>query len=162
MEKSANNRTSNQRYNFIKVPEFNNKYKSSNNDFNYLCQSQSLQKNSNINPLSNSIADKIKLMKEELKKEDKNKYNNNNKNNDFKLRLERITKREYKINNENKNQNNLLIQSQKDLDLKMMKNKLKLFETRREKDKNQIKNAFDELDNILNNFKNKNNNRYGD
>ena len=162
MEKSANNRTSNQRYNFIKVPEFNNKYKSSNNDFNYLSQSQSLQKNSNINPLSNSIADKIKLMKEELKKEDKNRYNNNNKNNDFKLRLERITKREYKINNENKNQNNLLIQSQKDLDLKMMKNKLKLFETRREKDKNQKKNAFDELDNILNNFKNKNNNRYGD
>ena len=44
----------------------------------------------------------------------------------------------------------------------MMKNKLKLFETRREKDKNQKKNAFDELDNILNNFKNKNNNRYGD
>ena len=161
MEKSPNNRTSNQRYNFIKVPEFKNKYKSSNNDFNYLCQSQSLQKNSNINPLSNSIADKIKLMKEELKKEDNNKYNNN-KNNDFKLRLERITKREYKINNENKNQNNLLIQSQKDLDLKMMKNKLKLFETRREKDKNQKKNAFDELDNILNNFKNKNNNRYGD
>ena len=129
MEKSSNIRTSNQRYNFIKVPEFNNKYKSSNNDFNYLSQSQSLQKNSNINPLSNSIADKIKLMKEELKKEENNKYNYN-KNNDFKLRLERISKRDYKLNNENKNQNNLLIQSQKDLDLKMMKNKLKLFETR--------------------------------
>ena len=39
-------------------------------------------------------------MKEELKKEDNNKYNNNNKNNDFKLRLERITKRDYKLNND--------------------------------------------------------------
>ncbi len=96
-------------------------------------------------------------MTEELKKgnmngEDK-KYNN-----DFQLRIERICKRGNTVNDENINKNNLKIKSKKDLNLNLMKNKLKVFENRREKDKFQKKNAFDELDDILNNFKNK---RYG-
>ena len=39
-----------------------------------------------------------------------------------------------------------------------MKNKLKFFENKREKEKCQKKTAFDELDDILNKFKN---DRYG-
>ena len=96
-------------------------------------------------------------MKEELKK---NNINDGDKeyNNDFKLRLERITNRGKKINDENENKNNLLIKPKKDLNLNLMKNKLKFFENRREKEKCQKKNAFDELDDILNKFKN---DRYG-
>ena len=103
-----------------------------------------------------SISDKIKQMKEELKK---NNINDGDKeyNNDFKLRLERITNRGKKINDENENKNNL-IKPKKDLNLNLMKNKLKFFENRREKEKCQKKNAFDELDDILNKFKN---DRYG-
>ena len=104
-----------------------------------------------------SISDKIKLMKEELIKDD---ISNEDKkyNNDFKLRIERITNRGTKINNENINNNNLLIKTKKDLNLNLMKNKLKIFENKREKEKYQKKNAFDELDDILNKFKN---DRYG-
>ena len=84
-----------------------------------------------------SISDKIKQMKEELKKKDD--FNENKKyNNDFKLRLERITNRGKKNNDENKNNINLLIKPKKDLNLNIMKNKLKHFENKREKEKNQI------------------------
>ena len=157
MEISGLKQTKNQRYNFIQMPEFKNSLKSKNNNFNYLSQSQTIPKKNNENPMLCSISDKIKLMKEELKKDDitngDKKYNN-----DFKLRLERISKRGTKTNNENQNNNNLLIKPKKDLNLNIMKNKLKLFENKREKEKVQKKNAFDELDDILNNFKN---NRYG-
>ena len=111
----------------------------------------------NLSTAFQSISDKIKQMKEELKK---NNINDCDKeyNNDFKLRLERITNRGKKINDENENKNNLLIKPKKDLNLNLMKNKLKFFENRREKEKCQKKNAFDELDDILNKFKN---DRYG-
>ena len=157
MEISGLKQTKNQRYNYIQMPEFKNSLKSNNNNINYLSQSQTISKKKNENPMLCSISDKIKLMKEELKKDD---LNNEDKkyNNDFKLRLERITKRGAKTNNENLNNNNLLIKPKKDLNLNLMKNKLKLFENKREKEKVQKKSAFDELDDILNNFKN---NRYG-
>ena len=105
MEISGLKQTKNQRYNFIQMPEFKNSLKSKNNDFNYLSQSQTIPKKNNENPMLCSISDKIKLMKEELKKDDitngDKKYNN-----DFKLRLERISKRGTKTNNENQNNNN--------------------------------------------------------
>ena len=147
----------NQRYNFIQMPEFKNCNKLTNNNINYLSQSQTIPKKNNDNPLMCSISDKIKLMKEELIKDD---ISNEDKkyNNDFKLRIERITNRGTKINNENINNNNLLIKTKKDLNLNLMKNKLKIFENKREKEKYQKKNAFDELDDILNKFKN---DRYG-
>ena len=147
----------NQRYNFIQMPEFKNSNKLTNNNINYLSQSQTIPKKNNDNPLMCSISDKIKLMKEELIKDD---ISNEDKkyNNDFKLRIERITNRGTKINNENINNNNLLIKTKKDLNLNLMKNKLKIFENKREKEKYQKKNAFDELDDILNKFKN---DRYG-
>ena len=147
----------NQRYNCIQMPEFKNSNKLTNNNINYLSQSQTIPKKNNDNPLMCSISDKIKLMKEELIKDD---ISNEDKkyNNDFKLRIERITNRGTKINNENINNNNLLIKTKKDLNLNLMKNKLKIFENKREKEKYQKKNAFDELDDILNKFKN---DRYG-
>ena len=156
MEKSGINQIKNQRYNFIQMPEFKNSKKSANNNFNYLSQSQTIPKKSDDNPMMSSISDKIKQMKEELKKND---ISNSGKkyNNDFKLRLERISNRGTKINDENKN-NNLLIKPKKDLNLNLMKNKLKIFENKREKEKYQKKNAFDELDDILNKFKS---DRYG-
>ena len=104
-----------------------------------------------------SISDKIKLMKEELKMNAQSNHDKNY-NNDFKLRLERISNRGKKSNNENMNYNNLLIKPKKDLNLNLMKNKLKLFENKREKEKIEKKNALDELDDILNKFKT---NRYG-
>ena len=158
MEKGGKNLIKNQRYNYVQIPEFKNFEKSSINKFNYLSQSQAItRRNCNDNSLMSSISEKIKKMTEELKKgnmngEDK-KYNN-----DFQLRIERICKRGNTVNDENINKNNLKIKSKKDLNLNLMKNKLKVFENRREKDKFQKKNAFDELDDILNNFKNK---RYG-
>ena len=154
MEKSGMNQLKNQRYNYIQMPEFKNSSKSS---INYLSQSQTIPKKNNTNPMMCSISDKIKQMKEELKK---NEISNEDKkyNNDFRLRLERLTKRGNKVNNENMNDNNLLIKPKKDLNLNLMKNKLKLFENKREKDKYQKKNALDELDDILNKFKN---DRYG-
>lgn len=156
MEKSGINQIKNQRYNFIQMPEFKNSKKSANNNFNYLSQSQTIPKKSDDNPMMCSISDKIKQMKEELKKND---ISNSGKkyNNDFKLRLERISNRGTKINDENRN-NNLLIKPKKDLNLNLMKNKLKIFENRREKEKGQKKNALDELDDIINKFKN---DRYG-
>ena len=137
MERSGINQMNNQRYNFIQMPKFKNSSKlSNNNNFNYLSQSQTIPKKKNENPMICSISDKIKQMKEELKKNDI--YSGNNEyNNDFKLRLERITSRGPK---------------------NLMKNKLKIFENRREKEKGQKKNALDELDDIINKFKN---DRYG-
>ena len=158
MERGGINQINNQRYNFIQMPKFKNSSKlSNNNNFNYLSQSQTIPKKKNENPMMCSISDKIKQMKEELKKNDI--YSGNNEyNNDFKLRLERITSRGPKINDENMNKNNLLIRPKKDLNLNLMKNKLKIFENRREKEKGQKKNALDELDDIINKFKN---DRYG-
>ena len=158
MEKSGINQINYQRYKYIQMPNFKNGNLSSNNhNINYLSQSQTIHKKKNENPIICSISDKIKQMKEELKK---NNINDCDKeyNNDFKLRLERITNRGKKINDENENKNNLLIKPKKDLNLNIMKNKLKFFENRREKEKCQKKNAFDELDDILNKFKN---DRYG-
>ena len=158
MEKSGINQINYQRYKYIQMPNFKNGNLSSNNhNINYLSQSQTIPKRKNENPIICSISDKIKQMKEELKK---NNINDGDKeyNNDFKLRLERITNRGKKINDENENKNNLLIKPKKDLNLNLMKNKLKFFENRREKEKCQKKNAFDELDDILNKFKN---DRYG-
>ncbi len=157
MEKSGINLTKNQRYNFIQMPDFKNPSKSSINKINYLSQSQTISKKPNENPMMCSISDKIKLMKEELKMNAQSNHDKNY-NNDFKLRLERISNRGKKSNNENMNYNNLLIKPKKDLNLNLMKNKLKLFENKREKEKIEKKNAFDELDDILNKFKT---NRYG-
>ena len=156
MEKGGINLTKNQRYNFIQMPDFKN-LKSNNNKINYLSQSQSISKKNNDNPMMCSISDKIKLMKQELITNDQSNHDKNY-NNDFKLRLERISNRGKKTNNENMNSNNLLIKPKKDLNLNLMKNKLKLFENKREKEKVEKKNAFDELDDILNKFKT---NRYG-
>ena len=157
MEKSGINQINYQRYKYIQMPNFKNGNLSSNNhNINYLSQSQTIPKRKNENPMICSISDKIKQMKEELKKNDI--YSGNNEyNNDFKLRLERITSRGPKINDENTNKNNL-IRPKKDLNLNLMKNKLKIFENRREKEKGQKKNALDELDDIINKFKN---DRYG-
>ena len=104
-----------------------------------------------------SISDKIKLMKKELITNEQSNHDKNY-NNNFKLRLERISNRGKKTNNENMNSNNLLIKPKKDLNLNLMKNKLKYFENKREKEKVEKKSAFDELDDILNKFKS---NRYG-
>ncbi len=156
MEKSGINLTKNQRYNFIQMPDFKN-LKSNNNKINYLSQSQTIPKKNNDNPMMCSISDKIKLMKKELITNEQSNHDKNY-NNNFKLRLERISNRGKKTNNENMNSNNLLIKPKKDLNLNLMKNKLKLFENKREKEKIEKKNAFDELDDILNKFKT---NRYG-
>ena len=117
MEKSGINPQKNQRYNFIQMPDFKNS-KSNNNKINYLSQSQTIPKKNNDNPMMCSIMKK-ELITNEQSNHDKN-YNNN-----FKLRLERISNRGKKTNNENMNSNNLLIKPKKDLNLKLMKNKLK-------------------------------------
>ena len=156
MEKGGINLTKNQRYNFIQMPDFKN-LKSNNNKINYLSQSQTIPKKNNDNPMMCSISDKIKLMKKELITNEQSNHDKNY-NNNFKLRLERISNRGKKTNNENMNSNNLLIKPKKDLNLNLMKNKLKYFEKKREKEKVEKKSAFDELDDILNKFKS---NRYG-
>ena len=156
MEKSGINPQKNQRYNFIQMPDFKNS-KSNNNKINYLSQSQTISKKPNDNPMMCSISDKIKLMKEELQMNEQSNHDKNY-NNNFKLRLERISNRGKNSNNENMNYNNLLIKPKKDLNLNLMKNRLKQFENKREKEKVEKKNAFDELDDILNKFKT---NRYG-
>ena len=156
MEKSGINPQKNQRYNFIQMPDFKNS-KSNNNKINYLSQSQTISKKTNDNPMMCSISDKIKLMKEELQMNEQSNHDKNY-NNNFKLRLERISNRGKNSNNENMNYNNLLIKPKKDLNLNLMKNRLKQFENKREKEKVEKKNAFDELDDILNKFKT---NRYG-
>ena len=119
---------------------------------NYLSQSQNITNSNKDNPLTLSIADKIKEMKEELSKES-NTYKKDN-NNDFRLRLERLSKGKFELKNNNKTKNAI----KKDIDLNLMKNKIKSFEDQREKEKTTKKNALDELDNIFNNFRN---NRYG-
>ena len=156
MEKGGINLTKNQRYNFIQMLDFKN-LKSNNNKINYLSQSQTIPKKNNDNPMMCSISDKIKLMKKELITNEQSNHDKNY-NNNFKLRLERISNRGKKTNNENMNSNNLLIKPKKDLNLNLMKNKLKYFENKREKEKVEKKSAFDELDDILNKFKS---NRYG-
>ena len=156
MEKGGFNQMKNQRYNFIQMPDFKN-LKSNNNKINYLSQSQTIPKKNNDNPMMCSISDKIKLMKKELITNEQSNHDKNY-NNNFKLRLERISNRGKKTNNENMNYNNLLIKPKKDLNLNLMKNKLKYFENKREKEKVEKKSAFDELDDILNKFKS---NRYG-
>ena len=156
MEKGGINITKNQRYNFIQMHDFKN-LKSNNNKINYLSQSQTISKKNNDNPMLCSISDKIKLMKQELISNEQSNHDKNY-NNNFKLRLERISNRGKRTYNENINSNNLLIKPKKDLNLNLMKNKIKLFENKREKEKVEKKNAFDELDDILNKFKT---NRYG-
>ena len=151
MEKGGINLTKNQRYNFIQMPDFKN-LKSNNNKINYLSQSQTIPKKNNDNPMMCSISDKIKLMKKELITNEQSNHDKNY-NNNFKLRLERISNRGKKTNNENMNSNNLLIKPKKDLNLNLMKNKLKYFENKREKEKVEKKSAFDELDDILTKFK---------
>ena len=163
MENGGLNQKANQRYNYIHFPEFelnsktnknhkiNNTY--SNKNSNYLCQSQNISnKNKDKeNPLSLSIADKIKEMKEELSKE--NYVDHKKNNNDFKMRLERLAKGKTGLKKENNP-----LKNSKEIDLNSMKNKIKSFENQREKEKTQKKNALDELDDMFNNFRN---NRYG-
>ena len=156
MENSGLNQKRNLRYNYIQLPNFQSNLKKDSNNTtinnNYLCQSQEISNKNKENPLTISIADKIKEMKEELCKDN---YSNKKKdNNEFRKRLEKISKG--KFVNENK-ENRDLINTKKGIDLKIMKNRIKKFEVQREKEKAQTKNAFDELDNIFNNFRN---NRY--
>ena len=83
-------------------------------------------------------------MKEELSKDNNTQKKDNN--NDFRLRLERISKGKFEL----KNNNNINNGNKKDIDLNVMKNKIKSFEDQREKKKMAKKNALDELDNIFN------------
>ena len=156
MENGALNELKYQKNNYIHLPNFKMKPKTENNceklNNNYLSQSQNITNSNKDNPLTLSIADKIKEMKEELSKES-NTYKKDN-NNDFRLRLERLSKGKFELKNNNKTKNAI----KKDIDLNLMKNKIKSFEDQREKEKTTKKNALDELDNIFNNFRN---NRYG-
>ena len=156
MENGALNELKYQKNNYIHLPNFKMKPKTENNceklNNNYLSQSQNITNSNKDNPLTLSIADKIKEMKEELSKES-NTYKKDN-NNDFRLRLERLSKGKFELKNNNKTKNAI----KKDIDLNLMKNKIKSFEDQREKKKKKKKNALDELDNIFNNFRN---NRYG-
>ena len=156
MENGAIKELKYQKNNYIQLPNFKMKPKIENNcvklNNNYLCQSQNITNGNKDNPLTLSIADKIKEMKEELSKEN-NTYKKDNNNNDFRLRLERLSKGKFELKN-NKTKNAI----KKDIDLNLMKNKIKSFEDQREKEKTTKKNALDELDNIFVNFKN---NRYG-
>ena len=162
MEKGALNQENNQRYNFIQLPNFKSKPKQKSDIYNiklnnnYLCQSQTIQNKNREkeNPLTLSIADKIKEMKEELYKD--NSSSQKKENNDFRLRLERISKGKFGMNNNTNN--NVLRKSNKEVDFNFMKNKIKNFENKREKEKLEKKNALDDLDDIFNNFRN---NRYG-
>ena len=148
MENGGLKETTYQKYNFIQLPNFKLKPKTENNNIklnnNYLCQSQNIPNINNNNPLTLSIADKIKEMKEELSK-DNNTHKKDN-NNDFRLRLERISKGKFEL----KNNNNMNNGNKKDIDFNVMKNKIKTFEDQREKEKMAKKNALDELDNIFN------------
>ena len=160
MENGAINQANNQRYNFIQLPNFKSKSKAEPNfnksNNNYLSQSQAFSNKNKEkeNPLTLSIADKIREMKEELSKD--NSSFQKNENNDFRMRLERISKGKFgTFNNEN---NHVLKKSNKEVDFNLMKNKIKTFESQREKEKLQKKNALDDLDDIFNNFRN---NRYG-
>ena len=156
MENGAIKELKYQKNNYIQLPNFKMKPKIENNcvklNNNYLSQSQNITNGNKDNPLTLSIADKIKEMKEELSKEN-NTYKKDNNNNDFRLRLERLSKGKFELKN-NKTKNAI----KKDIDLNLMKNKIKSFEDQREKEKTTKKNALDELDNIFVNFKN---NRYG-
>ena len=93
-------------------------------------------------------------MKEELSKDNYSSKKDNN--NDFRIRLERISKGKFEL--KNNGNSNIKSECKKDIDLNLMKNKIKFFEDQREKEKMSKKNAFDELDDIFNNFRN---NRYG-
>ena len=159
MEKGGLNKEQNKRYNFIQIPDFktkpkqdNNSEKINKNNNNYLSQSQNVSNKNKENPLSLSIADKIKKMKEELSKD--NNISQKKDNNEFKIRLERLAQGKIAL----KNNDNRIKISKKDFDLNSMKSKIKSFENQREKEKMEKNNAFDELDDIFNNFKN---NRYG-
>ena len=159
MENGGFIQNKNQRYNYIQLPNFNSKQNKDCNlnkiNNNYLSQSQTISNQNKENPLTQSIADKIKEMKEELSK---NNSNTKKENNDFRLRLERISKGNFALKNIKDNNNNELKNSKKEIDFKIMRNKIKNFENQREKEKLQKSNALDELDNIFNNFRN---NRYG-
>ena len=156
MKSGGLNQNKNQRYNYIQLPNFKSNSKNGNNsnrpNYNYLSQSQSIPNKNKENPLTLSIADKIKEMKEELSKDNFSMQKNDN--NEFRIRLENISKGKFGL----ENKENKLINTKKGIDLNIMKNKIKKFEDQREKEKTEKKNAFDELDNIINNFRN---NRYG-
>ena len=156
MKSGGLNQNKNQRYNYIQLPNFKSNSKNGNNsnrpNDNYLSQSQSIPNKNKENPLTLSIADKIKEMKEELSKDNFSMQKNDN--NEFRIRLENISKGKFGL----ENKENKLINTKKGIDLNIMKNKIKKFEDQREKEKTEKKNAFDELDNIINNFRN---NKYG-
>ena len=160
MENGGLNQTNNQKYNYIQYPNFKSKSKINSNynkiNNNYLSQSQAIPNKNKENSLTISIAEKIKEMKEELAKDNFSNQKKDN-NNDFRIRLERISKGNFGTKNK-ENNNNMLRDSNKDIDFNLMKNKIKTFESQREKEKLQNKNALDELDDIFNNFRN---NRYG-
>ena len=156
MKSGGLNQNKNQRYNYIQLPNFKSNSKNDNNNNrhndNYLSQSQSIPNKNKENPLTLSIADKIKEMKEELSKDNFSMQKNDN--NEFRIRLENISKGKFGL----ENKENKLINTKKLINFNIMKNKIKKFEDQREKEKTEKKNAFDELDNIINNFRN---NRYG-
>ena len=158
MENGALNELKYQKNNYIHLPNFKMKPKTENNceklNNNYLSQSQNITNSNKDNPLTLSIADKIKEMKEELSKDNYSSKKDNN--NDFRIRLERISKGKFEL--KNNGNSNIKSECKKDIDLNLMKNKIKFFEDQREKEKMSKKNAFDELDDIFNNFRN---NRYG-
>ena len=149
-----------QKTNFIQLPNFRlNENKENNfniNKDNRLFQSQTLASKNKENSLTISISDKIKEMKAELSRENGSKQQRNN--NDFRMRLERISKGKFEPKKNVNDKKFLLNRDKKGIDLNLMKNKLKNFETQREQEKMQTNNAFDELDDIFNNFRN---NRYG-
>ena len=160
MENGGLSQIKNPKYNYIQMPNFNSKPNIGNNynklNNNYLSQSQTIPNKNKENSLTVSIADKIKEMKEELSKDNFSKQKKDN--NEFRIRLERISKGNFGTSNKENNNNNKLRNSSKDIDFNLMKNRIKNFETQREKEKLENKNALDELDNIFNNFRN---NRYG-
>ena len=150
----------NPKYNFIQLPNFKSKTKADNTynkiNNNYLCQSQTISNKNKENPLTQSISDKIKELKEELSKDS---YTNQQKgNNDFRMRLERISKGNFGCKNKENKSNNVLKNTNKEIDFNLMRSKIKTFESQREKEKLEKKNALDDLDDIFNKFKN---NRYG-
>ena len=149
-----------QKTNFIQLPNFRlNENKENNfniNKDNRLFQSQTLASKNKENSLTISISDKIREMKAELSRENGSKQQRNN--NDFRMRLERISKGKFEPKKNVNDKKFLLNRDKKGIDLNLMKNKLKNFETQREQEKMQKNNAFDELDDIFNNFRN---NRYG-
>ena len=156
MENGGLKETKYQKYNFIQLPNFKLKPKEENNTIklsnNYLSQSQNIPNSNKDNPMTLSIADKIKEMKEELSKD--NNIHKKDNNNDFRLRLEKLSKGKFDL----KNNRNMKSENKNNIDLNLMKNKIKSFEDQREKEKMTKKNALDDLDNIFNNFRN---NRYG-